>query len=831
MIRPLLLALLGLCLGLPAAASLLPEERYTSQITTPEQHFRGPVGSRHLRYDEVQGYFETLAAQSDRVALETIGYSHQGRPQLVAVISSPDNLARQAELLESRAGVRQGQADEGPLVIWLAYSIHGDEASGLHAANLFAYYLAASNSEEVARWLEQAVILITPSQNPDGNDRFANWVNGHRGTVPSDNNWHREHFQAWPTGRVNHFWADLNRDWLYQAHPESRGRVALFQRWLPQVVSDYHEMAHQSSYFFQPGVPDRTHPLTPKDNQAITARLANHHAKALDGLHQPYFSRETFDDFFYGKGSTYPDINGSVGILFEQATARGLLRATERGPLTLSRGIRNHLATSFSTVRGAMAESEALRSYQLEFFRDSLSEGKRRKGAGYLLSSGGDRSRLAALTAILDSHHIGYGYLSESVSVDEVVFQPGDLFLPFAQPQYRLLEAMLDKRTEFADNTFYDVSAFAVDLAFGLNLATVKRAPEHQAEAPAPTRVTQPELPLHWHLAWHDRFAPAALHQLQLAGIRVRFAENDSVLRGVDGSVQVRPGDLLILADQPGLAPLLAQIEQQLGLRASAVISGQAESGYDPGGRRYHFAKPVKPLVLIGRDVSQYEAGELWYFLDQVVQLDAVLVHAEYALRVPKGEFTHLFLVDGAYNLISPGFADWIDDFVRNGGTVVGWKRGAAQLASWDLINADVRQRAQLERDFAHASDRWLFAQRFGLRAQRTIGGAIVDWQLDTSHPLGFALPGQLPMMKNREFSLLAIRQDEVARYPEQMLRSGFMAEAYQQALVGHSAAVVERRGQGQYILFADNPLFRNFWLGGEKLVANSLFMVPSLRD
>ncbi|GAA4891440.1 M14 family zinc carboxypeptidase [Ferrimonas pelagia] len=822
--------LLLVFLPLYAGAALLPAGSYLPQVPAPEEYFAEPVGQRHLRSDEVAHYLEQLARQSERVAVQSLGQSYQGRAQQAVLISSPANLAKQEAILQQRAAVRQGQTDEGPLIIWLAYSIHGDEASGLHAGVLFAYYLAASQSAEVARWLDEAVIVITPTQNPDGNDRFANWVNGYRGQIASGSSWHREHYQAWPSGRVNHFWADLNRDWLYQAHPESRARVAFFQQWLPHVVSDYHEMSHQSSYFFQPGVPERTHPLTPEDNQALTARLASYHAQALDQLYQPYFSKEAFDDFYYGKGSTYPDINGSVGILFEQASARGLVRATDRGELTLHTGIRNHLATSFSTVRGAIAEAEALREYQQGFYVDSVKAGKKRSGAGYLLGTAGDANRLAALVQILASHRIEFDYLSQSVTEQGIRFLAGELFVPFAQPQYRLLEALLDQRTEFRDNTFYDVSAFSVALAFNLNVRVAGRQPGLRATAiqSAATDLSRPAL--HWHLSWQDRLAPAALYRLQQAGLRVRFADTAAVLAGQEGPVDVAAGDLLILGDQSGLEAALTSIQQELGLRPNAVVAGQALSGPDPGGRHYHFAKPIKPLILIGRDVSQTEAGMLWYYLDQVLALEATLIDAEYAERVPLDEFTHLFLVDGGYRRISDGFAYKVGQFVGNGGTVVAWKRGVAKLSSWELIRTRVRQKSQLQEEFVHASD-WLhFAQRHNERARRTIGGAIVAWQLDQTHPLGFGLSHYLPMMKDRELSLQGEQADQVAIYPEALLLSGFMDPTYQQALARDSAATVERNGRGQYVLLADNPLFRNFWLGGERVVANSLFLVPSLR-
>ncbi|WP_051252600.1 M14 family zinc carboxypeptidase [Ferrimonas kyonanensis] len=808
---------------------LLPQQdRYLPTLPTPTQQFGHPIGERHLRYDQVLAYFQTLARQSPRVSLESAGVSHQGRQQIAAVITSEANQQRLDQILADRARVSERDRVGGPTVVWLAYSIHGDEASGLHAGTLFAYYLAASQSPQVQRWLQEMVILITPSQNPDGNDRFANWVNGYTGSQLNGSNWHREHFQAWPSGRVNHFLADLNRDWLYLRHPESRGRVAVYQRWQPHVVGDYHEMGHNSSYFFQPGVPSRTHPLTPAQNQSLTSALGRYHAEALDALGQPYFSRESFDDFYYGKGSTYPDINGGVGILFEQASVRGHLRDTEYGQRSFRDAIRNQLATSFSTVRGSFEQGKALQQYQHEFFVHSLEQGQDRNDAGLLVSSGGDRGRLQALAEILSAHQVEFQYLANSVTSKGGSYPKGSVYIPFAQSRYALVAALFDRRTQFADNTFYDVSAFGVDLAFNLEVVTLKRRPKVVSQLPQPAaEATGPALA--WTLDWNQRQAPAALAYLLSRQIQVRFAELPGRLQGHDGEIEVHPGTLLMAGNQPGIASALSTLRTTYELSPQAVVRGQALNGPDLGSRKFRPATAARPLILVGRNVSQYEVGQLWSYLDQQVGVAATLIDAEYAERVPMEEFTHLFLVDGRYRQMTAAIEARIQRFVRQGGVLVAWQGGAREVADWNLVDVSIVGRRQLENEFEDHPIQ--FAERYQEDARRTIGGAIVDWRLDTSHPLGFGLTASLPMMKDREMVLQLDggQAHQVARYAERPLLSGFMAPEYQSSVGGQASAVVARKDKGAVVLLADNPLFRNFWLGSERLVANSLYLVPAL--
>jgi len=343
------------------SASALPTKDYfpkgtsfSSDTLLPEDYLGYGIGDWHISPDSLTGYMRTLASESPRVAIETIGYSHERKALTHVYISSPENIANLDAVLARHQNAKSAKDDI--LVINLAYSVHGNEASGANAAPLVAYYLAASREPWVKQFLQNTVVIIEPVQNPDGLARFAVWVNQHQGTTENFDNANRDHNEGWPSGRTNHYWFDLNRDWIFTVHPESRARIKAYQKWRPHVLGDYHEMGgDKSSYFFQPGHPKRTHPLTSKANQKITLDLARFHAKALDSVSQPYYTEEQFDDFYYGKGSTYPDATGGIGLLFEQSSVRGHARNLGGEKIRFSDGVANQLATSLSLMRGADA--------------------------------------------------------------------------------------------------------------------------------------------------------------------------------------------------------------------------------------------------------------------------------------------------------------------------------------------------------------------------------------------------------------------------------------------------------------------------------------------
>jgi hypothetical protein len=293
---------------------------------------------------------EVLAASSDRISLKVIGYTHEKRPLLQLTITSPDNhenieAIRQQHLRSANVAIDH----DSKLVVWLGHSIHGNEESGSNSSMLSAYYLAASQSEFVTTLLDEAVILHDPSFNPDGLNRHASWSNSNRSKNPVADRNHRINNSDWPSGRTNHYLFDINRDWLPLVHPESQARIAEFHRWLPHVLTDQHERG-RDGYFFQPGVPSRQNPLTPVENLQMTRALAQYHAKAMDEAGETYFTEDDYDDFYYGKGSTYPDINGTIGILFEQPSIMGPVLERDTGLLTFSEAISNHLRTTLSTL-------------------------------------------------------------------------------------------------------------------------------------------------------------------------------------------------------------------------------------------------------------------------------------------------------------------------------------------------------------------------------------------------------------------------------------------------------------------------------------------------
>jgi hypothetical protein len=832
MTRKLLTLLLLLAPLTTPAASGLPEDLSVDEsVPTPAEVLGYEPGERHPRHHEIVAYLERLAEHSDRVVLERIGRSHGHRPQLLLTFASPERLA---DIDEIRAGRQEAARNgEGPPVVWMGYSVHGNEASGVSAALIMAWYLAAGQDERVERWLDEMILVMEPAINPDGIDRFAHWVNMHRGRHPSADSDDREHAEGWPDGRTNYYWFDLNRDWLPVVHPVSQNRLRHYHRWRPHVITDHHEMGRNSTFFFQPGIPERANPLISERNQELTGEIAEFHGRALDAAEQPFYARESFDDFYIGKGSTYPDVTGGIGILFEQSSSRGVVQESEYGPKRFAETVANQVRTSISTLDGALAHGDELVAYQREFFSDMRERADDWDQSGWLLGDGGDPARAHALIGMLLNHDVSVHPVEASVEIAGETYAPGTAWaIPADQDAYLLLKSVFEAVTEMDVETFYDVSAWPMDMAHDLPLATVRRMPS-VGEALSETPVHRPAAvdtgALAWLVSWDQYRADALLADLLDDGYRVQVATEPMTVPVDGGERAFGRGSLVVHSGiQPeeldAVGSRLAELSNEHGVDVVAAGRGMAVDGVDLGSPSVPVLEPVSAAVLTGRGVSAYAAGAVWHWFDTrlahaVTQLDAR------SLRSSDLEgHTHLIVPPGWYGSLQDSFKGRVAEFVRGGGTLIAFGEAAEMVESleldWQLVDEEeAEEAAELERR-AYGDYRQDYAREM-------IGGTALHVDLDLTHPLAWGYADEeLVLFRQGRHRLRAVDNAyaQVGVYEDAPLAAGYLSEDNREKLAATPAISVSRHGAGKVVRIADEPLFRGYWRGGEKLFANALF-------
>jgi hypothetical protein len=839
--------------------SYLPaEQNYDASIPKPSDVLGYPVGTWHARHDQVVSYMRALADASNRVSLTVTGYTHEQRPLLLMTITAAENMSNVEQMREAHlARLSKGETPDAgdPLFIYMGYSVHGNEPSGTNASLLIAYHLAASQSDEVTQLLSKNVILLDPSLNPDGLSRFAQWANMHKGYNVVSDPAHREHREHWPSGRTNHYWFDLNRDWLLLTHPESKARIQQFHQWRPHILTDFHEMGTDSTFFFQPGIPSRKNPWTPDTNVTLTNALAKFHAQALDDNKELYFTEESFDDFYYGKGSTYPDAHGSIGILFEQASSRGHAQESINGLLEFSRTIQNQVTTSLSTFAGALANKSAIAAYQSQFYKDTQKLIDDDNLHGFVIKASKDTARFERMLSILSSHKIKYSVISSDVTLNQTDFEKeASIFIPLNQPQYRLIRSLFSERTRFIDNTFYDVSNWNIGLAFNLEYSAVEQSDRRKIKTSEQTWQTpkinnEDTQQIHsqayaFVFEWHSANAPAMLQHLLENDAQVRVAgegftakvssasQNSQNSQNEDTQV-FAPGSIMLPAGlkQPeNLAQLLAKAQTEFGVKVYSIASGLTPTGIDLGSRKFAPVNTPNVLLIGGVGTSQYEIGEIWHYLDTRLGLPATIVDLQNLSTTKLSRYSHIVFASGDYKSVEEETSSTLQAWVKEGGVLIGQKSAVSWFAAQGWIENEVLSSDTLDESFPVKDLQYKDQQ--DLDSKKRIAGAVFMTDVDLSHPLFFGFENdRLPMFKTSNFVLKTADDPfvEIANYIEKPLAAGYASDEMESLVSKTAAIVVKPLSDGVVIGFVDNIHFRGYWDGTNKLMANAIYMSPLL--
>ena len=794
---------------------------FDSSIPTPEQVLGYQVGEWHVSHDKLVEYMKAVAAVSDRIALEVTGYTYEQRPLLLLTITNAANHSQLPRIKKEHLSINTTNVNttDKPVVVWLGHSIHGNEASGSNAALLMVYYLAAAQGAEIDLMLANTIILLDPSYNPDGLNRFASWANSHKSKNLDPNSQSLEHNEAWPRGRTNHYWFDLNRDWLPVQHPESQARVNKFYEWQPNILTDQHEMGSNSTYFFQPGIPSRNNPLTPEKAFDFTRKIAQYHAKAMDQIGSMYYAEESFDDYYPGKGSTFPDLNGSVGILFEQGSSRGHLRESENGVLSFPFAIRNHVTTSLSTLKAAQELREELLNYQTEFFASSKKLASNDLVKGYVFTGNNDNNKINSFLEILDRHRIkayklATNYKSYNAENSYVV--------TLDQEQYRLIKSIFEKRTTFKDSLFYDVSAWTLPLAFGMQYEELTAKQLATKVGSKVEGISKNEYSIEkgdygYLLQWDDYLSPAALSAAQRLGLRTKLTTHPFRIEGEnykEGTIFIPVQNQTLSSDK--IFDALKIISSKYQVPFVGIKSGNA-AGVGLGSPTFKMLDSPKIAVVAGDGVSSYEVGEVWHLLDQRMDMAMSLVAIE-QLNLGLAKYNTIIMANGDYSKLN---VEKLKAWVTNGGLLVATKNAGNWLSKNEISTvkyAEVKTDSTAQRPY-NLLDRYNGAQY--------IGGAIFETKADLTNPLFYGYSSTaIPVFRNST-SMMERSKNAYANplmYTSNPLLSGYISDKNLEKLANTAAVQIDNVGKGGVITFNDNPNFRAFWYGTNRMFLNAIF-------
>lgn len=832
--------IVGLIVSISAFAQeeyFFPGETFDPAIPSPSQFLGYPIGDWHTRYDLIIKYFEKLDQISELAELKTIGYTHERRPKVILTISSPSNMGSLEKIRLNQlqlADPAQPKPDVAsmPSIIHQGYGVHGNEPSSAEAAMLTAYWLMASQSDLAKNLRAQAVVHIDPTLNPDGRDRHSHWANTNKGLPPVADPLDREHNETWPAGRTNHYWFDLNRDWLPLAHPESQVKVAWYHTWLPNVTTDFHEMGPNSTYFFEPTKPyGSENPVVPRKNyDDINVRFAKYFAKYLDNIGSLYWSKEVFDNSYPGYGSTYPDIHGGLGLVFEQASSRGHIQSTQRGEMSFAFTIRNHVASSLATMEAALDNRVYMHDYLREFFETAVAEGTKDPAKNYVFGDEFDESRNRLFVQFLLDHQIKVYENTADISLNGYSFKKGKSWVvPTAQPQYRMVRTMFEEVKEFADSVFYDASAWTMAHAYGMPFAKSisSKTGNLIKETIDPTHLFPDTKAYAYLIDWSDYYAPAMLFDLQKAGVHVEIVNRTFASQTQDGRKDFPAGTLMIpmgfqKMEQEKLVKSIQTLAAKHQQKVYATTTGLNLAGVDLGSNMVSAVTHPKAIMILGTGIQANEAGEIWYLLDSQLGMPITKINTEQIGRVNLFEYNTLIMPSGNYNLLSEGVVTHIKDWVSRGGTIISLKS-----ASLWLNQKGITKETLVEEGENKDPKSLPFSTRNDFEGAKEVGGSIYMAELDLSHPIAYGYQRKtLPVYRNTDIFVKPSQNKYLTpiKYTSNPLLGGYISKSNLELLKQSASVVISSVGQGRVIHFFDSPNFRGTWFGTNKLFLNALF-------
>ena len=812
------------------------------KIQNPNEFLPHPLGEAFTPHHMLTDYFEYLAAQElTTMKLERYGYTNEKRPLQVAYFSSPENLARLEAIRLNNlriAGLESGAPDlSNPVaIIWISMSVHGNEPSGSECSMELAYRLATQSDPQIKEWLRNTVVILDPSLNPDGFDRYTSWNRMSGNLAKNTNPDAREHREPWPGGRSNHYQFDLNRDWAWATQVETRQRIALFKRWLPQVHPDVHEQGINDPYYFAPAAEPLHDYITPWQRD-FQVQIGKNNARYFDQKGWLYFTKEVFDLFYPSYGDTYPIYNGSIGMTYEQAGGpRGgrAIMTEMNDTLTLHDRIAHHLTTCLSTIEMTSKNAKALVDNFQEYYRRNVNQPQGQYKT-FVISQRNNPSKIAALCQLFDLHDIRYGVTGKSVSgvkafdyingkETTINIDGNDLIISAYQPKSVLAQVLLEPESRLTDSVTYDITAWSLPYAYGLEAYAVKDRidPDKtqkftRLQFPAPAIEPRPYAWVIQRNAFSDmQFLSALLQE----GIKVRTATKafQKDRRSYEpGTLVVNRIDNRNTGNR--LDTIITRLTERFNVELKPFYTGMADKGYDLGSDAFSTIKQPEVALVYSEDADANSYGYVWYYFEQDLKYPITQISLDRLHRVDMSNFTVLIFADGSYN-ISERQMEIIREWVKDGGRLIASEGALKAFADKDDFGLKTRE---LPRDTLSASRPFFTRERAG--ASEQLPGAIVKARVDNSHPLAYGFPEQYHSLKTSPSTYQMPVDGDAPIYLDDNFQSyGFIGSRVKPRLKKSPIAVVQQVGSGQAIFFVDNPLFRCFWQQGKLLFANAVF-------
>lgn len=808
-------------------------------LKTPDEYLGYPLGSKFSFHHRVTGYVEYVASQRpNQVKVIPYGTSNEGRPLMIAVVATPENLSKIDEIrtnnLKSISLLDGTPTAKVPAIAWLSYNVHGNEAVSSEAVMKVLYELLNANNATTQGILKNTVVILDPCINPDGRDRYAQWYNRATSQNPDLSPASLQHNEPWPGGRFNHYLFDLNRDWAWQVQSETQQRIKLYNAWMPHLHADFHEMGANSTYYFPPSARPYHENLNTWQREFQTT-LGEFNKKYFDQNGWLYYSKENYDLFYPSYGDTYPSYNGAIGMTFEQGGSgrAGISFLREDGDtLTLTDRINHHYSTSIGTLEAISSRADKTVEEFVKFFTNST---KNPVGnyKSYIMKTQGSEQKINALTSLLDKLQIQYGFADKSSSASGFNYQSlkdetfkietNDLIVSAFQPKGTFTKILFEPKSVLEDSNTYDITAWALPYAYGLKAFASTQQLSGSVKKLANTPQTfSNNAPYSYIVAWKSVEEVKFLAALYKNKIKARVNETPFEIEG-----QKYPHGTLLIT-RKGNEHLGAKFDEivrneaaKLNIKLQAVSTGMVTSGSDFGASSVNSLSAPKVGFIIGEGISPTAAGEVWHFFDQQIGYPATVIDGGYFSKISLSEFDVLVLPDGNYKSIIKD-VDALKSWINNGGKLIALEAANNFFADKEGFGLKTKKDSLPKEENTSK----VYANRDRESIMEQIPGAIYKMSLDNTHPLAFGYDDSYYCLVRDVYKFDFLKDGwNVGTLKANSHVVGFAGKKAKSQVENSLLVGVQSMGKGSIVYMADSPLFRGFWYGGKLLFGNAVFM------
>ncbi|MBI4904227.1 MAG: peptidase M14 [Acidobacteria bacterium] len=874
-----------LSLGLSAQTpEFWPGTQYDPAIPTFKKVLGYDTGTRISSHANLMRYMEALAASAPtRMKIFEYAKSWEGRKLIYAAIGSEANIRRLNDVksaMQKIADPRKTPDAEAaklmanlPAVVWLGYGVHGNEISSPDAALQTAYHLLAARNDKIVQdILANVLVLIDPTQNPDGRDRFVHNFEIAEGLEPDASPQAAEHNEPWPGGRTNHYYFDMNRDWFALTQPETKGRIRSLLEWFPVIFVDLHEMGSDSTYYFAPEA-DPFNPHLAKDIMESLNWVGKNNAKWFDHFGFSYFTREVYDNFYPGYGASWPCYYGGVAMTYEQSSSRGLLmRKSDETVFSFRDTVRQHFVASVSTLETAARYRARLIEKFHGFRKQAIQEGSTEPVREYIFPRTGNITGVDKLAANLAEQGIEVKRAGAAFKVEGKEVPAGSYIVSLAQPSKRMIRVLLDKqvpmeakflkeqerrRERKLPDEIYDVTGWSLPLLYNVEMLSSATATQVPGEIVKPGQlpkgsVTGSGTTVAYLVPW----GTSGAGRLLVAALKQGYRGWSSDKAFTQGTRKYPAGTLIfkVKENPDSLGASIRKLAEAEGIEVTATDTSWVEDGVNFGSR--HVWPLRKPVVALAwdRPTGASAAGHARFVLERQFGMPVTVVRTQQLASADLARFHVIILPDSGFGegyaaLLGPNGARKLKDWVSAGGTLIAIRGAVSFLADPKVALLAVSQEnrfkagdppkkkddaetrvpgklitSQAEYDKAIQADSELPDDVAGVLAKATI---------DPEHWMGAGVGASVYAMVDGRAIFTPIKLDKgvnaaVFAKPDEVVASGYMWEDNRKQIALKPLVIVQREGRGNIIAFTSDPNFRAFTDGLNVLFLNAVLRGPA---